>query len=434
MDKNPPDDFGEQNEGPFITSPKKKRPSLFNLKTFNSLKNPVFRRFYGALLTQRAALNMQMVTRSYLIYQLTNSYTLLGVINLAHILPVLFTSLLGGVLADRVRKKNILLICQVLIAVIFLGVAISLTTGYVSAERAGSWWVLIVAAALEGLVAGIMMPSRQAVIPEIVGEQNLMNAIALNNLAMSLLRLIAPAVAGFVIYAYDFDVVYYTMATLSVIAIILIVFIPYTKKAMKSGVNMLANVGEGFRYIWRKKIILFILVFVLISVTLSMPVQMMMPVFVDEILKVGAKGMGILMSVSGAGAILGSVTLASLPAKKRGLLMLAGSFLLATALISFSFSTFWVLSLTVMFIFGLGQAMRMTLSNSLIMHYTEDKYRGRVMSIYVMNFSFASLGTFGAALLSEVVGVQWAVGSFAMTLFIITFLVMVFVPRIRELD
>jgi MFS family permease len=404
------------------------------IKTFHSLRNPVFRRFYGALLAQRAALNMQNITRSYLIYQLTGSYTLLGVVNMAHILPVLFTSLLGGAMADRVQKKKIIMFCQVSIAVVFLGVAVSLTTGYVSAERTGSWWVLIVAAVLEGTIAGIMMPSRQSIVPEIVGEQNLMNAIALNTLAMNLLRLCAPAVAGFVIAAYDFDVVYYTMATMSVIAIILIAFIPYTNKVIISSVNMLANIGEGFRYIGRKKIILFIVVFVLLSMTLSMPLQSLMPVFVDEILKVGAKGMGILMSVSGAGAILGSVTLASLPNKKRGPLMLVGSLVLAVALVVFSFSTFWALSLAAMFIYGLGQAIRMTLSNSLVMSHTEGKYRGRVMSVYTMNFSFSSLGVLGAALLSEEVGVQWAVGSLAITLILITISAMIFAPRIRKLD
>jgi MFS family permease len=251
---------------------------------------------------------------------------------------------------------------------------------------------------------------------------------------MNLLRLCAPAVAGFVIAAYDFVVVYYTMATMSVIAIILIAFIPYTNKVIISSVNMLANIGEGFRYIGRKKIILFIVVFVLLSMTLSMPLQSLMPVFVDEILKVGAKGMGILMSVSGAGAILGSVTLASLPNKKRGPLMLVGSLVLAVALVVFSFSTFWALSLAAMFIYGLGQAIRMTLSNSLVMSHTEGKYRGRVMSVYTMNFSFSSLGVLGAALLSEEVGVQWAVGSLAITLILITISAMIFAPRIRKLD
>ncbi|MFC1951395.1 MFS transporter, partial [Chloroflexota bacterium] len=377
----------------------------------------------------------QIITRNFLIYHLTGSYTLLGVLNLAHVFPVLFTSLLGGAIADRVQKKNVLLYGTLFIAAISLVVGISLTTGYLSVENEGSWWVLIAAAVIEGMFAGIMMPSRHTIIAEIVGEQNLMNGIALTNLAMNLLRFLAPAIAGFIINAYDFHVVYYTMATLNVISVILTALMPYTGKVVKSSVNMFANIMQGLKYVWRKKFILFILIFVLISITLSMPVQTLMAVFVDEDhLNVGVYGMGILMAVSGVGAIAGSVALASLPSKKRGLLLFAGSLMLGMALIGFSFSSSWSLALTLIFIFGLGQSMRMTLSNALVQYYTEDKYRGRVMSIYTIEFSLASLGTFGAALLAEKTGVEWAVGGFAMALCLVTLLVMVFVPQIRKLD
>jgi MFS family permease len=104
------------------------------------------------------------------------------------------------------------------------------------------------------------------------------------------------------------------------------------------------------------------------------------------------------------------------------------------AMMGFSFSSSWPRSLSLIFVFGLGQAMRMTLGNTLVQYYAEEKYRGRVMSIYTMDFSITSFGAFGAALLAERVGIQWAVGSFAMALILITLLVAVFVPRIRRLD
>jgi MFS family permease len=168
---------------------------------------------------------------------------------------------------------------------------------------------------------------------------------------------------------------------------------------------------------------------------LSMPVQGLLPIFVDEDhLDKTATGLGILSSIAGVGAIVVSIALASLANKRKGLMLLAGSLVLCIALIVFSFSSSWTLSLSMFFVFGLGQAMRMTLSSSLIMHYTEAEYRGRVMSVYTMNFSITSLGTFAAALLAEGIGIQWAVGGFAMALMLITLLVMVFVPRIRKLD
>ncbi|MFC1999025.1 MFS transporter [Chloroflexota bacterium] len=434
MDKKPIDNSDNSDDEPTVNPPKKRKVSSTKIQAFVAFRYPVFRLYYGALLATRAGFNMQMVARSYLIYQLTNSYTLLGLVNLAHTLPLLFTALLGGAIADRVQKKNTLLIGTLIVALIFLGIALSLTTGYLSSENKGSWWVLMAAAALEGTLAGIMMPSRHTIVPEIVGEQHLMNGVALNNMATNLLRLFAPAVAGFIIDAYDYHVVYYSMAALNTIAVILTAFMPYTGKIVNSSTKMLANIKEGLQYIWRKKTILFVLIFFLTAMTLSTPIQSLMPVFAEDILKVGASGMGILMSVSGVGSIVGSLVLASLPSKKRGLLMLLGSLGLGMSLIGFAFSSSWPLSLSLIFIFGVGQAIRMTLSNTLVQHYTDDKYRGRVMSIYTMELGIMSLGAFMAALLSEVIGVQWAVGSFAIALIFIASLVMVFVPQLRRLD
>jgi len=173
------------------------------MKTFSSLRNPVFRLYYSALLAARAALNMQLVARSLLIWELTGSKTLLGLMNLAFAIPLLLTALFGGAIANRVHKKYNMLMGQVVSAVMFLIIAVCLTTGYISSDNTGSWWVIMAAAIINGVFSGIMMPSRHAIIPEIVGEKNLTNAIALNNLAMNLLRLFGPAAAGFVIDAYD---------------------------------------------------------------------------------------------------------------------------------------------------------------------------------------------------------------------------------------
>ena len=169
-------------------------------------------------------------------------------------------------------------------------------------------------------------------------------------------------------------------------------------------------------------------------VIFSMPYIMLLPIFADDILKVGATGLGVLMSVSGIGAMVGSVFLASLPGKKRGVLMLSSTLLLAVALVGFSFSTSWYLSLALIVFVGLGQTGRMTLSNTLLQYYTKDEYLGRVMSLFLMQFGLSSFGTFAAGLLAESMGVQWAVGGFAIVLALVTILALVFVPRLRKLD
>jgi len=158
-----------------------------------------------------------------------------------------------------------------------------------------------------------------------------------------------------------------------------------------------------------------------------------MPVFTEDILGVGAGGLGILFSVSGAGAVIGSLILASLPNQRRGLLFLIGSLVLSLALIGFSFSSSWHLSLALTVVVGMGHTTRMALSNTLLQYYTEAEYRGRVMSVYTMELGLMGFGALAAGLLSEVVGIQWAIGGFAAALVVVTLLATAFLPRIRTL-
>ena len=412
------------------------RVSLPGLRTFDSFKNPIFRLYYGALLGQRAAANMQMMARSLLVYHLTDSATILGLMSLANALPMLFLALFGGVIADRVQKKYVLLIGQLCSAAISLGIALSLTTGYLGIERAGSWWILIVASVLQGTVMGLMVPSRQAIVPEIVGEEQLMNAIALNNMAMNTLRLIAPAVAGFLIGDdYNFKAVYFAMTGMYIVAVIFMILMPRTSKVTAIRRSVFADILEGLRYVKSRTTILLLLLFILLVIFLSRPYMVLMPIFTEDILLVGPSGMGILMSISGVGAITGALILASLPNRRRGMMLLVGCLILGAALIGFSFSKSWPLTIALIVLVGVGQTARMTLGNTLVQYYVDDEYRGRVMSIYTMDFAFTSLGTFIAGLMADTaIGVEWTVGGFAMLLVVLTSLVAVTFPRIRRLQ
>ena len=408
--------------------------SLFNRRTFSSLKNPVYRIYFGALFGQMASMNMQMMARSLLIWRLTESAAILGAMSLAHAIPLLLLSLFGGVIADRVQKKYVMLIGQAVSAVVSLGVALALTFGYLGPENPGSWWILAVASVFQGTIMGLMMPSRQAILPEIVGEEQLMNAVSLNTLGMNSLRLFAPAATGFLIDAFDFNAVYFAMTGMYLMAVVFILFLPHTSKITISRTSALTSIKEGLNYIRHQTTIILILLFTLFVVMLSMPYFMLMPIFTDEILGVGATGMGVLMSVSGIGAMAGSLVLASLPNKKRGLMLLVSCLVLGVALIGFAFSTSWPLSLAMIIFVGLGSTGRMTLGNTLIQYYVDNEYRGRVMSIYMMEFGLTSLGTFAAGLMAEAWGVQGVVGGFAMVLVLLSISALFFIPRIRKLD
>jgi MFS family permease len=380
------------------------------------------------------AMNMQMLARSLLIYRLTDSATILGIMSLAHAIPMLALSLYGGLIADRVQKKYVMLVGQAASAAVSLMVAVLLSSGYFSVENTGSWWILVFNSLLQGTIMALVMPSRQAVLPEIVGGEQLMNAVSLSNMGMNVLRLVAPALTGFLIDAFDFAAVFYTMTVLYLMAVLFISFLPRTSTITAQSSNAWTGIKEGIKYIKNETTILFILVFILFVVLLSMPYQTLMPIFTEDILEVGATGMGVLMSVSGIGAMFGSIVLASLPNKKRGLLLLLSSIFLSLALVGFSFSTSWHLSLVLVAFVGLGQTGRMTLGNTLLQYYVDNDYRGRVMSIYLMEFGITSLGTFAASILAEVIGPEWSVGGFALVLVCLSILALIFVPRLRRLD
>ena len=424
--------YGSQDIGPGEDGGNKN--PLRGLRTFRSLKNPVYRLYFSGIMGQRAAMNMQMIARSYLIYALTGSAAILGLLSLCHALPVLLFSIFGGVIADRIQKKYVLLIGLAGSAVLSLGVAFSLTTGFLSAEHEGSWWVLAVASVIQGSIMGLMIPSRQAIIPEIVDEEEIMNAVSLDSTGMNTLRLGAPALAGFLIDSFGYGAVYYVMTAMYVAGTVCLVFMPLTGKLVGSAGNAIQDIKEGFRYIKNETTILLVLAFTLIVVVLSMPYMTLLPIFAEDVLKVGASGMGVLVSVSGIGAMITSLVIASLPNKKRGIMLLISGLLLGIALVGFSFSKSWPLSLLIIVFVGMGQAGRMALGNTLIQYYVDDDYRGRVMSVYIMQFGLTSFGSAGAGLLAEAVGPQWGLGGFAIALVFLTLFALIFFRRIRNLD
>jgi len=414
--------------------------SFRNLRTFSSLRNPVFRLYYGAMMGQMAAMNIQMMARSLLIYEITGSGTILGVMALANAVPMLFFSLFGGVIADRVQKKYVLLVGQAASGLVSLGVAVALVTGVLGDSSAGSWWILVVASLVQGTIMGLMMPARQAMIADIVGGEQLMNAVALNTFGMNLNRLMMPALAGFFIDGYGFESIYFAMTGMYIIAVGFISLMPKTGTVSLRGRGAMQDVKDGLKYVRHEPTILLILIVTFFTVLFSMSYMMLLPAFTVDIYGVGAKGMGILISVSGIGAMAGSIFLASLPNKRRGLMFILGSLILGLSLVGFSFSSYWFpdyawpVALGFIVFVGIGQTARMTLGNTLLQYYVKDEYRGRVMSLYMMEFGLTSFGVFFAGILTDIIGVRWSVGGLAIMLVILSIYMLIFMPRLRNLD
>ena len=391
--------------------------------------------FFVSRLCDAAAVNIRQISMGLLIYRLTNSPIILGGLILARAIPLTAVALLAGAIADRSQKKYVIQIAGAVDIFIVLVVFFSLASGYLSVENAGSWWVLIAVSFIDGLVTTFKGPATDAIIVEVVGEKLITNAVALAQVGQNTLRLAAPIIAGAIIDHYGFEITFEVMAGIYLAAIFFLVFVPAASKPVPSDRPILHDIREVWGYITREKHIFLVLIVVLAITLLSMPYRQLMPIFTEDILKVDATSLGILQGVSAGGAIIGGIVIASLPSnRKRGTLMLLSGLVLGAALVFFSFSTSWSLSLAMMVVVGLGQAGRMTLPVALLQYYTKSEYRARVVRFYGVKFGLSSLGTFFAAALAEGIGVEWAVGSLAIILIAGIVLAFFVMPILRKLD
>jgi MFS family permease len=415
-------------------SPAKLTGGMFGHRMISSLQSPSYRLFFLGSIGQIAAMIMQMMVNPLLIYRLTGSSALLGISSLIGALPTIVIGLFGGALADRLQKKYILVTCFSVLALIALLIGIALDTGRLSRNVAGSWWILMAANFIQGCVMGFMMPALMAIVTETVKRENLMNAVALNNLQMSIVSLIIPSVAGLMIDHLGFGSTFYAGAGCYVFAIVFFFFIPKNKQVTYQSGQILSNISNGFKYIRGNYTVMCLLLITLAIIVLSMPFQNLLPLFTDGIFKVGATGLGLLMSLAGAGGLAGSLAIAVLPNRKRGLVLLISGLLSGVGVIFFAFSPIWGLSLIIMLFIGLASALRGTLSNTLLQSYTEAPFMGRVMSLTHVQFGFMAICTFFAGITAEVIPVQWVVGGMAFILTIITLLTLILNKRIRSLE
>ena len=267
------------------------RGVAFGRRTFASFKIRFFGVYFGAYLCQTSAMNMQYLVRSLLIYRISDSAAYVGWMSLAYALPLLLISYIGGSFADRFPRRNIIIGGQAVGAVMSLGLAVALTTGYLGPDQADSWWLLMLAAVVQGVVVAISSPAQQAYVAQLVGKPQMQNAVALNNMGMNGMRLIAPAIAGFVVEYFGFAAIYFVTTGVYVLGVGLLLNLPNLKVPVQRSVSALENLVEGVRFLMRDRRLVLILSVVLITFILGMPYFGMLPVFAHSVLGVRAIGL-----------------------------------------------------------------------------------------------------------------------------------------------
>ncbi len=371
--------------------------------TFSSLENPNYRWFWLSSTASFAAMQMQMLVRGWLVWELTESALAIGIVSAGAGAFIIVFALYGGAVADRVDKRKLLIVTQAAAGVTTLIVAVLISLDLIR------FWHLIISSLVNGLILAFRLPVRQAIISELVEERQVMNAVALNSGALNLNRVIAPALGGVLVGVIGIDGVYYMMMACFMLSALLMLGVTTRPKVVDeerpvTGVH--SDILEGLRYVRVKPVLIALLAIAVIPILFGMPYQMLMPIFAGDVLGAGPSGLGYLMAAMGTGALIGSLIVASLgDYRRKGILLLASCGLFGAFLVVFANSqTLW-LSLALLVGVGAASAAYMSVNNTLLQVNAEDRIRGRVMSLYMMTIGLFPLGVLPAGAIAEVTGV-----------------------------
>lgn len=421
-------------------------------RTFSSLQLRDFRVYWIGMLFSFVGMQMGMIARQWLVYDLTGSTTALGLVGAVSGIPMLLLSIPGGVIADRLPKRNVLIAVQSITGLLGFIIGFLIVTGLIQV------WHVIAVSLIAGAAMTFNMPARQAMVAELVGPERLMNAIALNSAGMNLTRIVAPTVAGILVAAIGLAGTYFTYASSYIIVVLFLLMLPATNAGAgrwRRGTAW-SEALEGLRYLRTNRLVLSLMVLATVPAVFAMPYMMLLPVYARDIHQVGSAGYGIMSSATGIGALLGSLVVASLGEfQSKGKLLLAGAvgfgamvslFALAPYLSVWTndagthglglipMSVVFLLSLGLLGLLGIASNSYMAMNNTLVMLAIPDELRGRVMGVYMMTWGFMPLGVLPIGILGDLIGVPIVLAAGGLIMVATSVFIWLAVPELRELD
>jgi len=357
---------------------------------FSALRHRNFRLFFVGQSISLVGTWMQSIAQGWLVLQLTNSAFYVGLVSALGSLPILLVSLPAGVFADRANKHRLVILTQTLSLVQALVLAVLVGT-----HRIELWHVALLAVIL-GVVNAFDNPTRQAFMFELVGKDDLMNAIALNSSSFNAARVIGPAIAGILIGAVGLALCYFLNA-LSYVAVIwglLAMRLPPFVRPERTGPGW-DRFREGASFVRHDRRVLALVTMTAIISVFGFPILVLMPVFARDVLRVGASGLGFLSAAVGVGAVVAALGLATFGphVRKGGLLRWSGP-VLGVALMAFAVNRWVPASLVILAVAGSGMILNNAVTNTLIQSLVPHALRGRVMAFYT--FMFLGMAPFGA--------------------------------------
>jgi MFS family permease len=350
---------------------------------FSSLKIPAFRMFWSAMLVSLVGSWIQITAQGWLVFTMTHSAFMMGIVGFLGSLPMLLFSLSAGVLADRVSKRDLLVLTQSLLALL------ALLLGYLVKSGMVQVWQVALIAVLSGTVFSFDSPTRQAMVAELVGKEQLLNAIALNSAIFNAARIVGPAVASALIVVTGMSGCFFAngLSYLPVVAVLLMLK-PGVVSNGQERKRFKDDIGEAFAFIRSSRFLSALLTIVGLVSFFGVSYLFLMPVFAQDILGSGVKGLAFLMSSNGIGAMLGALNLARIKeAQGRWVILHRSVVIFFISVMIFSLSTNLLFSCLCLVAVGWGSASAMSVANTMVQAFVPDHFRGRMMGVFMLLFS-----------------------------------------------
>lgn len=384
-------------------------------RIFPALKHENYRYYFQGQLVSLSGSWMQTVAQGWLVFQLTNSPFMVGLVSALNHMPILFFGIFGGLVVDRFDKQKLIIYTQASSLVLALTLGVLTITGNINV------WGVAVFAFLLGLVQAIDNPARQALTIEMVGREHLPSAIALNVGSFNSARVFGPALAGILIARLGTGITFILNGLTFLGPIIAVRSMKLNlPPVVKSTQHPLLAIKQGLKYTYRHPIIKNIMLFTIFTSVFGWSYVSMLPVVADRVFHQDSFGLGLFYSCFGTGAVLGTVFISAFNNRysvRR--LLLGGSFIFTVALFSFTLTTNFTLALMLMFMAGAGIAAQMALMQSIIQNNVENQLRGRVMSIFVTcHQGMLFVGNFQVGWVAEQIGSRPAIAIGAAVVFL----------------
>jgi MFS family permease len=369
-------------------------------------RHSVFRRLWLGALAASVGQWMQQVALGWLAIIMTNSPGLVGIVTFSAGLPFLVVAPFGGSLIDRIDRRRLMLTCQVLALSLATVLALDVMGGFVQA------WHLPIAAFLNGSLQALLIPTQQSLVPALVPREDLTNAVGLMSAGQNMTRVVGPSVAGIVIGTIGVGPTFLAQAVAIAVSFLLVLGIVLPPRPRRTAGGR--GVFDGIRLVASRPDLRTLFLLASIPTLFVFPYIGFLNVFARDILRIGAEGLGLLMAVSGCGAVVGSL-LVAVAARSEGIgrLLLGMTVLYGLPIFGVALSrTLWV-TLPLLFLAGMLGAAFMSGNNALVQHRVTDEVRGRVMGAYMLTWGFMPLGALPMGMVADRIGTPAAVASSA---------------------